>query len=283
MRLSYYPGCSLEATGKEYDQSSRAVCTALGIHLAEIDDWNCCGATSAHSINSTLALALPARNLLIAERAGFDVVTPCAACYNRLKRAEHALRHGQDPDRLVGSAFGDFQGKITVLSLLEVVVKRVGFDEIAAHVRRPLNGLKVVSYYGCLLVRPPEITGFDSAENPVLLDQLMTELGAEVKSWSCKTDCCGASSALASPQVAAGMAGRLLEMAAEAGADALVTACPLCQTNLELHRPPGTPRIPSFYFTELLGLAFGLPGVSLWLRRHLVNPFPLLQELTLAY
>lgn len=281
MRLSYYPGCSLGATAKEYDASTRAVCEALGIELVELDDWNCCGATSAHSIGGSLGLALPGRNLILAERVGDDLVTPCSACYGRLRAAEHALRRpGMEKKELENVLGAPFAGKITVLSLLEAVVKRVGLDAVRELVKRPLTGLKVVCFYGCLLVRPPEITKFKHPENPMWMDDLMGVLGAEVRPWSFKTDCCGASQAITSPAMAQKLVGRILNGAKEAGADALVTTCPLCQTNLEMQRPAAT-GAPCYYFTELMGLAFKLEGVRSWLGRHLIEPLGLLRERSL--
>ncbi|MGQ9755964.1 MAG: CoB--CoM heterodisulfide reductase iron-sulfur subunit B family protein [Desulfotomaculales bacterium] len=276
IRLAYYPGCSLEATGKEYDASARAVCKALGIELVELDDWNCCGATSAHSVDHLLALALPARNLALAQKKGLDVVAPCSACYNRLRQAEHALRH----DRSAGAAIEDavgfrFLGGVTALSLLEALVRRAGIEVIADRVTRPLRGLRVACYYGCLLVRPPEVTRFDRTENPVHLDEVVGALGAEPVYWRGKTECCGASHAITNPEVAQALVGRILALAREAGADVIATTCPLCQMSLELRRPAGE-AIPAVYFTELMGLAFGLPGTHAWLAGHLVDARPVL-------
>lgn len=281
MKLSYYPGCSLEATAREYDASARAVCAALDVELADLADWNCCGATSAHNLNRLLALALPARNLVLAENTGLDLVTPCAACYSRLRTAEHTLRRGGSAARELEEAVGaPFGGRVTVLSLLEAMVRRVGLAAVEERVKRPLAGLKVACYYGCLLVRPREVTGVERPEDPVWLDDLMRRLGAEVVPWSFKTDCCGASQAITNPDVSRGLVARLLARAGEAGADALVTACPLCQTNMEMQRP-ASQGAPCFYFTELMGLAFGLDGVRSWLGRHLVDPFGLLRSLSL--
>lgn len=280
MRFSYFPGCSLEATAKEYDWSVRKVCAALDIDLAELPDWNCCGATPASRVSSALALALSARNLALAQNAGYDLVVPCAACYNRLRRAEHTL--ASDAVRRRGLeemlAFR-YTGEVKVRSALEVVCQ-LGFRQIAGRVQRRLEGLRVACYYGCLLVRP-ELVAFDDGESPVLLDKLMLALGATPVEWAYKTDCCGASLALTRPEVGQRLVDRILAAAREAGADAIVTACNQCQINLEMRRTMIS-FLPVFYFTELMGLALALPETEHWLKRHLVDPLSLLQRLRLA-
>ncbi|MFZ5632415.1 MAG: CoB--CoM heterodisulfide reductase iron-sulfur subunit B family protein [Bacillota bacterium] len=272
MKLAYYPGCSLEATAREYDQSSRAVCRELGLQLEELEDWNCCGSTSAHNLNHTLAAALAARNIALAQKSGLDVAIPCAACFARLRKADHLLRQGgETKEELEDLVEFKYTGQVAVISLLEAVVARAGLDRIKEKVTRPLKGLKVACYYGCLMVRPPEVRGFDRVENPEMLDRLMEALGAEVKQWSYKTECCGAGLSLTRSEVVEGLVGRLAGAARAAGAGALVTACPLCQSNLEM-RQKGGEKLPSFYFTELMGIAMGLPGAEGWLAKHLNDP-----------
>lgn len=282
MKLAYYPGCSLEATAVEYDLSSRAVCPAVGLELVDLPDWSCCGATSAHSTNHLLSLALPARNLKMAQDAGLDIVAPCSACYNRLKFTDYTLRN--DPverGRIEEVAGFTFTGESAVLSLLEAVSTKAGLPKIRSAVTKPLTGLKVACYYGCLLVRPLGVCDFDEPENPMSLDKLVTALGAESVDWSYKTDCCGASLSLSRAGTVVDLVGNLLNRATEAGAEAVVTSCPLCQSNLEMRRGvSGGP--PVFFFTELMGLAFGLPGSQDWLQKHLIDPVPLLHRLALA-
>ncbi|HAR94956.1 MAG TPA: heterodisulfide reductase subunit B [Deltaproteobacteria bacterium] len=279
MKYAYYPGCSLESTAKEYDYSARAACGHLGIELAELKDWSCCGATSAHSTSHLLSLALPARNLALARDAMLDIAVPCSACYSRLKNADYVMRRDDAARREVEEAAGiDYRSKISVYSLLEAVVIGAGLKAVAEKVKKPLKGLKIACYYGCLLVRPPVVTGFDDTENPVLLDRLMETLGAEAVQWSYKTDCCGASLALSESGAVNGLVGVILEMASEAGASALVTSCPLCQANLEMRRAEDI-TLPVFYFTELMGLAFGLQDYRGWFQKHLVDPQPLLHSL----
>lgn len=283
MKLSYYPGCSLGATAKEYDLSTRAVCQALGIELVELKDWVCCGATSAHSINHLLSIALPARNLALAQESGMDLAIPCSACYNRVKKADYNMQNNEAMRKEVEQIVDfNYDGIINVYSLIEALINTVGVNAIAKSVKKPLTGLKVVCFYGCLLVRPPEITRFDNCENPVSLDDVVKGLGAESISWSYKTDCCGANLSFTSSHVAQGMVSRLVDAAKEAGAMAIVTACPVCQANLEMRRKERGTDLPVFYFTELIGMALDLPNYNKWLNMHLINPRPLLQSLSLA-
>jgi heterodisulfide reductase subunit B len=252
------------------------------MELDEIEGWNCCGASSAHALSHRLALTLPARNLAIAQEAGGDLVIPCAACYNRLKGAEYALRNDPETRAEVQADVGfEYTGEVRIRPLLAVFHEDVGPARIAAEARRPLAGLKVVPYYGCLLVRPPRVVEFDDPDNPQVMGDLLRAAGAEVRSWSHATDCCGAGLSLPRSDVVYRLVGRLAERAREAGAEAIVTACPLCQVNLEM-RQPASPRMPAFYFTELLGLAFDLPDASRWWPKHLIDPRPLLRSHRLA-
>lgn len=279
MEFSYYPGCSAGATGKEYDMSTRAVFSALGVELHDLQDWNCCAASSGHVTDRMLSLALPARNIAIAQKIGLDMLAPCAACYSRHKTADYHMRH--DPEKrneLERIVQFEYTGEVHVRPPIDVVVTDIGLDSIRQRVQKPLKGLKVVGYYGCLLVRPPEIAEFDDPEHPVMLDQLLLALGADVKPWSYATDCCGGGLMLTRAEIAVRLVGRLTRFAQEAGADALVTACPLCQMSLEMRQKGGT-RMPAVYFTELMGLAFGLKETSKWWGKHLIDPRPWLRTL----
>ncbi|MFC2039325.1 CoB--CoM heterodisulfide reductase iron-sulfur subunit B family protein [Chloroflexota bacterium] len=277
MKVSYYPGCSLEGTAKEYDESTRAVCQALGIELDELEDWNCCGASSAHNTSDFLSLALPARTLTQADAKGLDLVVPCAACYQRLKVAEKTLAQKPLPDF-------PYQGQVAVKHLLDFCSQEEVLQRVREAVKKPLTGLKVAGYYGCLVVRPPKVTDAVDYEDPHNMDNLMNAAGAESVNWSYKTDCCGGSLILGRPDVVRRLIGKLLDMALEAGAECLVTCCPMCQSNLDtgergLSKETGKDyRVPIFYFTELLGLALDLPGAAGWLERHLVNPKELLRS-----
>ena len=280
---SYYPGCSLHATGKEFHQSTEAVFAALGVPLRELKDWNCCGASSAHAVSPALTLALPARNLAIAQQAERDVVMPCAACFNRHKAADRVLRTDETRrgqlERAVGFAF---DGSVSVRNLLDVVVNDIGLERVQARVARPLAGLRVAAYYGCLLVRPPDVTGFDDPEHPVVMNRILEALGADARPFAYATECCGGALSLTAPRSAARMVDRLVGYAREAGAQAMVVSCPLCQINLEM-RQSGDDAMPILYITELMGLAFGLPEVEGWWRMHLIDPEPLLQAVEVSH
>jgi len=280
--FSYYPGCSLHSTASEFDDSVKAVFTALDVKLHELDDWSCCGASSAHSLNRALSLALPARNLAIAQEAGHDVVMPCAACFNRHKAADHEMRTNEERRALIEETVGfQFNATVGVRPLLDVVGNAIGLERLKARVTRPLTGLKAVSYYGCLLVRPPEVTQFENPEYPTLMNQVLTALGADARPWSYATECCGGGLALTRSDVAGRLVKRLAERAREAGAEAIVTSCPLCQINLEMRQDGGGQEMPVFYFTELTGLAFGLDKARSWWGKHLIDPTGLLQTLNL--
>ena len=278
----YYPGCSQHSTGLEYGLSTQAVFQRLGLELDELPDWNCCGASSAHALSHTLALALPARNLALAQARGSDFVTPCAACFNRMKGADYALRTDPDTRNRLEEMLGfSYSGQMRIRPVMGVLYDDYGPQQIAKQVKRPLTGLKVVAYYGCLLVRPPQVVQFDDPDNPQVMGRILRALGAEVLDWSHATDCCGAGLSLSRADLVQNMVNRLAERASEAGAEAFVTGCPLCQVNLEM-RQTQPAKLPSFYITEVVGLALGLPEADKWWRKHLIDPRPLLNSVGLA-
>jgi Heterodisulfide reductase, subunit B len=281
LKVSYYPGCSLHGTAKEYDQSVRAVSRALGIELKEVDDWSCCGATSAHSTNFKLSVALPARNLIAAEKDAMDVMVPCAACFNRFKTAEHQLKADKAlRNEIEGIVGGKYHGGIAIRNPIDIIYKEIGLDALSGKVKKSLKGLKPVSYYGCLLLRPPEVCEFDNYENPVILDKILNTLGADARLWSYKTDCCGGSLTISKTDIVMKMVNKLMTMAREAGANCVVTACPVCMANLDM-RASENLRLPVFYFTELIALALGLQGPDTWFKLHNVDPRPLMKSLAL--
>jgi heterodisulfide reductase subunit B len=278
---TFYPGCSLEGTARDYRLSTLAVARTLGVELPEIPDWTCCGSSVAHQSDPLLALALPAKNLAAA--AGTTVAVCCASCYGRLKAANHEIASDAVVRRQVAEVTGaDYDGRTPVRHLLEILARDVGLRAISRAVTRPLEGLRVVCYYGCLLSRPPEVTGFDSAENPTLMDKVMGAAGAESLDWPHKTECCGAGCSITNVAVVHELARPILSMARAAGADCVVTACPLCQMNLDLRQADIEAqfgeeyRLPIFYFTQLVGLAFGLAPRELGLGSLVVDPQPLL-------
>jgi heterodisulfide reductase subunit B len=288
--LAYYPGCSLHGTEPEYDESLRAVVEALGIAIAEIPDWNCCGASSAHTTDHLLGVALPARNLALAEAAGFDrVLAPCAACYNRLAAAQLAIAEDatlaeQMPD-VLGRPFENSVEVLGVLSLLRDVKATVA--ERASTPREtpnPLVGVKLAAYYGCLLVRPPELSAGDDPEQPMYMDEVIRACGAEAVDWNMKVECCGGAFSVSRTSSVLRMGRAIIEDARHNGAEAIVVACPLCHTNLDLRQKAmesrGQPRMPVLFITQVVGLALGLSPDSLGLKRHFIPTEPLLADLS---
>lgn len=271
MKMAYYPGCSLHGTAKEYDASTKAVCKELGIELEEVPDWNCCGATSAHSVDKELSILLPARNLKAIEQQTLDVIIPCAACFSRTKACSHVLKNDKDMRAKVEKELDyHFNLNTNIYHLMELLAQEIGIKEITKHIKQKFDGLRLVSYYGCLLVRPHDITELDDKENPQFLDELMAAIGAHSIDWPYKTECCGASLSLSKSGLVTGLVSKMISWAQEADAQAVVTACPLCQANLEMRQGKGQ-KLPIFYFTELLGLAFGLGEVRTSLKEHLVS------------
>jgi heterodisulfide reductase subunit B len=275
MEYSYYPGCSLEGSAKELDESFRSVAQKLGVTLREIPDWTCCGASSAHMVDAFLEFALPARDLMTAERIGKDVVAPCAGCHVRMKAAAMHILEEKDLQ-----AKFPFKGEIQVLSGLEMLHKAEVLAKIKEATAKPLEGLRVVPYYGCLAVRPPEVVQPENAENPMEMDHILEAIGAEVLSWPYKTDCCGGSMALTRTDLVLKLSGKLLDMAKTVGADAIVTMCPMCHANLDtrqadLSRETGKVyQVPILYVTELIGAAMKSPNVRQWFAKHLVSGKP---------
>ncbi len=279
--VAYYPGCSLHSTAAEYNASAKAVCEALGLKLHEPPGWVCCGSTPIHRAYPETALRLPLENLRLVEQSGLDeVVMPCAACFNHTRMALHEIQHDpQHKAELEQTMNYSYRDSVRVSALCEALFRRVGAQKVAARVKRPLAGLHVVCYYGCLLTRPPQITGAAHPENPIEMDTLMTALGAEVRDWSYKTSCCGATHSLTRPDIVRQLSRNLIEHAREAGADAIVVACPLCHTNLDARQfqMKVAEPMPVLYFTQLMALALGLPEKATVLNKNLVDPRPVLQ------
>ncbi|MFC2067467.1 CoB--CoM heterodisulfide reductase iron-sulfur subunit B family protein [Chloroflexota bacterium] len=275
MKYAYYPGCSQETVSKEYNQSAWAVCNELGIELLEISDWNCCGASSGHSTDYWASHALAGRNIAIAEREGMDIAVVCPACFLRLKDTQHEFRtETKFKEQLTELIDMPYEAKYEVRHLLDIICNTVGIEKVKGKVKKPLTGLRVVAYYGCYLVRPPEITGLDDPENPQIIERLLEALGAEVLDWRAKVDCCGGSLSLARRDVVKKLVNGICDAAHEVGAEAIVTGCGVCDANLEARQAKGKP-LPILYFTELAGLAFGLDARP-WLKKHLLSPLNLL-------
>ncbi len=290
MKVSYYPGCSLHGTAKDYDESTQMVCDELGVELQEVDDWNCCGATSAHCTNDKLSVALAARVLALAEKADSKTLAvPCSACFQRLKAAEIRIREDEKLGVEMASLIEmPYAGTLEVLQIIQLLARPELMEKVKEKIQKPLEGLKTVCYYGCLTVRPPKVTEVGDYEDPMYMDTLMEIAGADNRFWSYKTECCSAGLAMARSDVTKRLSGTLLKMADEAEAEAVVVSCPMCHANLDMRQKEmlkeGTiPRtIPILYITELLALAMGVKGIEKLWAKHLVDPRPLLKSKGLA-
>lgn len=278
MEIGFYPGCSLKGTSSEYAQSTLAIAKVFDINLVEIEDWNCCGATAAHNINHELATALPARILALSEKQGLtEIVVPCAACYNRLSVAQHEINEKPELKERVSEIIGmPIQGNVKILNVMQFVLKYIA-DKIEEKVVKPFEH-KVVCYYGCLLVRPHEILQFDRLEDPQSMDNLMRKIGAESMDWGYKTECCGAGFSVSRTDIVAKLSGRIVKDAADRGAEAIIVACPMCQSNLDMRRPHINSYLqtqidtPVLYITQAIGLAIGLDRNALGLKKLFVAP-----------
>jgi len=279
--IAYYPGCSLESTASEYDKSTRAVAEVIGLNLVEPEGWVCCGSSPAHKEDPVNAFRLPMENLALFEQSGFKEVTmPCASCFNRHKAAQYEFHHHEGAKEKMDNDLGyEYQDTVEVSTLIEAILNHVGIENLSEKVVKPLEGVKVVCYYGCLLTRPPDITGVKNPENPTDMDSLMETLGLEVIDWSYKTTCCGASLAAVRADVVVSLGERIIQHAREAGAEAIVVACPLCHMNLDARQiqMDVENQMPILYFTQLMAIALGLPEKTAMLKKNLVDPRPLLE------
>lgn len=276
---TYFPGCSSSDGGaKAYGWSAQAVSKILEMNLVELDDWNCCGSTPYSSVEELASFCLSARNLALAEKTGLDLVTPCSSCYVILNRTNAYLKQYPQLKAKVKEALAAgglaYNGSVRVRHLLDVLANDIGYDSIAEKVRKNLGGLKVAPYYGCQVVRPRY--GFDHPEFPQSLDKLVASLGAEPVDFPLKARCCGGSLIISEEDLALELVRGLLDSARKEKAQCLITVCPLCQTNLDVYqarvnRRFGTDyRLPILFFTQLMGVAFGLSEESLGLETNIV-------------
>lgn len=271
MEFSYYPGCTSHSTAWEFNESTLAVFSALGHELKEIEDWNCCGGASARVVDRFLSLGLPARNLLIANKAGRTLIAPCAGCFSNVRNALSVFREGGEEARKLEESLGEEYGKgVEVWSLVDFFNRPGAIEELRSKVKKPLTGLKVVAYYGCQMVRPPEIAGSTEWENPMALEMACEAAGATALDWSYKVDCCGADLGISHGKHCSELVSKLGVAAKEAGADAIVVSCGLCQANLDMRQ--AETKIPVLYITELIGEALQCPGREKWWGKHLINP-----------
>ena len=286
MKFAYYPGCSSTGTSADYEKSTRAVCTALNIELNDLADWNCCGSTPAHATATELSAALCARNLDIAAKDEVScVLTSCPSCLSNLRTAAHnmkdpAFRASVDAllDEPSAPVFPEAQ------SVMGAMAEHFGYELLGQRVCKKLHGLKLAPYYGCLMSRPAEIMNFGDPENPQVMERILKACGAEVLDFPVKTACCGASFGIPVRAMTAKLSGHILEVAKNMGADAVVVACPLCQMNLDLRQKQAekalgtTFNMPVLYFTQLMGLAYGMKPEDLGFEKLCVSPAGLLAK-----
>lgn len=287
MNFVYYPGCSARGSSKDYELSTQAVCKALDINLVDIPDWNCCGSTPAHAVDTELSAALCVRNLDIAAQQEAELVlTPCPSCLSNLKLASKRM---EDPafrvrvdELLDGPSAKTFP---PVTSVMQGIAENFDMEAIAARVRKSLKGLRLAAYYGCLMSRPAEIMNFGDPENPTLMESMLAACGAEMVDFPLKTACCGASFGIPERPMTARNSGRILDLATQLGVDAVIVACPLCQMNLDLRQPQASKEmgtsfnLPVLYFTQMMGIAFGLDHKDLGLSKLRVSADGLIRKL----
>ena len=290
MEMGYYPGCTLHASSRLYDVQTKLVLEELGISLKELEDWNCCGATSASKTDEFLAIALPARNLGIADASGLtEMVIPCSACYSRMMVAQQRLSADRKLKEEINAELSKkVKGDVKIRSILEVLRPKVESGELQAKVLKKLKGLRPACYYGCLQTRfPVDLFVPDDVENPQGMEIVLKALGADPLDWSYKTDCCGASAAVSDTDTSLALMSRILKDAIARGANCFVATCPLCQLNLDAYQPKvnkkyGVTRsLPVYFITELIGLAMDKPAKELQIDRHFVDAMGLLKELSL--
>lgn len=293
MKYAYYPGCSLERNASAYHDSTLAVAKPLGLEFAEVEDWNCCGASEYMSVELLPAFALVGRNLALAARQsqnGRHLVAPCSACYLNLSKGDHYMAESTELADQINAALaaGGLHyepGTMKVRHLLDIVVSDVGYEAIAEKVSKPLYDLRVAPYYGCLSVRPAFQCAFDDKEYPTSLDKLLSVLGAEVVDFPLKAHCCGGHMTQISEPVALDLIRRLLKNAADYDADVIVTLCPMCQLNLDAYQDNVNRyfrtdyNIPILYFTQMMGLAFGLPPDELGFGKEFIDATPALAKI----
>ena len=286
MKYAYYPGCSAESTARDQYMSIQEVSNVLGIELIEPTGWTCCGSTPAHHTDRILSIALPAANLLLAKKMGLDMVVFCAACYNRMKVANYEIQTNPTIRKEIADSLGeDYDGSVNVHHFVEVLVKDIGMKKLQETFTHSLDGLKVVNYYGCLLVRPQEATHFDDPENPTIMDSLVTLMGGESIDWPHKVECCGGGFALTRTDIVIELSNSILGMATAAGAQCMAVACPMCQVNLDLRQSDinkvkhSSHNIPIVYITQLVGLCLGISPEKLGMNKCVVSPKPIIESI----
>ena len=288
MKYGYFPGCSSESTARDMHESTLEVAKALGIELVEPKGWTCCGATAGHQTDKLLSVALPAASLVKVQDDGLDMVVSCAACYNRMEVANHEIQNNAEMRKNVSEALGrDYDGSVNVKHFMEVILQDVGIEKIKEAVKKSLNGMKIASYYGCLLVRPNEVTKLDDPENPTFLDKLVTAMGGESLDWPHKVECCGGGLSMSRTDIVVSLTDSILEMAQASGAQCIVVACPMCQINLDLRQLDIKKQLgkeynmPIVYITQLIGLCLGIPKEKLGLEKLMISPSKVIEAIKL--
>lgn len=282
MKIGYYPGCSLTGTGKEYDLSLRKILQKLDVELEELNDWSCCGATSAHATNHLMSIALPTINLSIAENQRIkELFAPCAACYNRMVVAKHELDTNPPLAKQVSDLIERPVNCSTEIINIVELFQRIGAKKISDLKTANLSGIKVACYYGCLLVRPFDITHFDDAEQPTTMEEIIKATGAEAVEWNYKMECCGGAHSIAHKEIVVDLSKKILDNAKLHGADVVVVACPMCHSNLDMRQRAmkNHQEIPVLYLSEFIGLALGVSPKELGVDLHFVSAEPLIQKI----
>jgi heterodisulfide reductase subunit B len=277
MKFCIYPGCSLTGSARDYNESVFALAEAFGLDFIQVPDWNCCGATAAHNINKELSLALPARILALAEQNGLEeIVVPCAACYSRLSLTRHELRKNPEmKNRICDVIEMDYRGTSKIMNVIEWIDKYI-IPGLETRVVNPFSH-KVACYYGCLLVRPDKVLNYDRAEDPQAMDTVMSKIGATPVDFPFKTECCGAGLSISRTDIVSKLSGKIIEDAEYRGAEAIIVACPMCHSNLDMRRPDINKywnmefNIPVIFVTQAIGLSIGLTAGEVGLKRHFVE------------
>lgn len=277
MKIGIYPGCSLNGSSRDYNESVFALAEAFGLEFEQVPDWNCCGATAAHNLNRELSLALPARILALAEKSGMDeIVVPCAACYNRLTVTQKELKKDPELKNHVTEVIEmEYRGTSKIINVIEWIDKYI-LPDLEGKIVKPFEH-KVACYYGCLLVRPYKVLGFDRPEDPQSMDLVMSKIGADPLYFPYKTECCGAGFSMSRTDIVSNLSGKIIEDAESRGAEAIIVACPMCHSNLDMRRNDINKQwkrnfnVPVLFVTQAIGLAVGLDSGKVGLKRHYVD------------
>lgn len=292
MKISYFPGCTLKTTARSFEDSALASLKVLGVDLVELPRWNCCGTVYSLATDDLMHHLAPVRNLIrVKEEGATRVVTLCSMCYNTLKQANELVKADSEKLEKINQFMYreevNYDGSVDVSHLIEVLRDEVGWEALKNKVTRPLEGMRVAPYYGCLLVRPSGVA-LDDAEQPHLLEELLEALGAEVIDYPYKTECCGSYHTVTNVGLVMERTHTILTSASQCGADAIVLSCPLCDFNLDSRQKQveekfsGFERIPVFYLSQLLSVALGLRVETCYFDLNFVDPRPLLEDRALV-